>query len=831
MKKILPLLLFSFFCLLLTADNVWAQNKAQITQTEETLTEFNYLKFSTMLNDMDKILKSGSAKPDYLQSSIRLAGTMRSLALDKKKTLEQDMQYTQKKLDALGILPEGGKESKLLVQKRKEYTDELGMQKGKVAETDIILARLDEIDTRILNLRSKELFGNLLNKQNPLINPSNFFEANKYLLNFVYDMIYSPINWYESLNKTEKAQVYSNVLPVFFIFILSLVLGVYLRLLIMRKFGYDNNIEHPRYGKKVSAAVCVAIGYGVIPAFIIAGMLIWIASSELINGYFASVIGSFLFYSLYVLLGRAIARVVFAPYNERWRLVNVNNDKALSLASAFYGMIYTVGLFGFLEYVSDRSDYNIDLSAYISAMGCFVKAFFIWLIVRRSLWDGLPEVEDENPEEENEETQEDDNDGSVFKITFFTTVAGIILCLIAICGYPFLSAFILNRIIMTFILLGFLYIIRKSFEEIMHRVLLMRFWAKNFRIKRRILSKLNFWISLVVDPLFVLFAIYSILALWGFSVDILNHGIYKLFTGFNVGGIKISLLAIFLGLLIFFVAVNIVRALKKRLASNVLCKMDIDEGIKASLESGFGSIGYVLSALLAIAIMGGDLGNLALIAGALSVGIGLGLQGVVNNFVSGIIILFERPIKVGDWVSINGEEGRVKQINIRATEVETFKKTSLIIPNANILSTTVTNLTHSDNSSRMSINVGVAYGSDTQKVAQILLECAENHKRVLKKPAPSVVFKDFGPSSLDFELRCYTSDIWTGWSIPSDLRFEIDRRFREEGIEIPFPQQTITFGDADIKKALLKKLQSEVKAEEKKSKKAKSKKSEDKEGE
>ncbi len=825
MKKILPLLLFSFFCLLISTDNVLAQNKTTTTQTEETLTEFNYMKFSTMLNDMDKILKSGSAQADYLQASIRLSSTMRSLALDAKKTLEQDMEYTQKKLDALGNVPEGGKESKLLAQKRKEFTSELDTQKGKVAEADVILARLDETDTRILNLRSKELFGNLFNKQNPLINPANFFEANKYLLSFIYDIVYSPINWYESLSQTEKAQVYSNVLPVFFIFALSLILGVYLRLLIMRKFGYDNNIEHPRYGKKVSAAICVAIGYGVIPSCIIVGMLIWIASSKILTGYFASVIGSFLFYSLYVLLGRAIARVVFAPYNERWRLVNVNNEKALSMASAFYGMIYTIGLFGFLEYVSDHSDYNIDLSAYISAIGCFVKAFFIWLIVKRSLWDGLPDVENENPEEEDEETQEDDGEGLSFKITFFTTVAGLILCLIAICGYPFLSSFILNHIIMTFILLGFLFIIRKAFEEILHRVLLMRFWAKNFRIKRRILSKLNFWISLVVDPLFVFIAIYMILALWGVSVEILNHGIYKVLTGFSVGGIKISLLSIFLGIIIFFIAVNIVKALKRNLVGNVLCKMDIDEGIKASLETGFGSVGYVLSALLAIAIMGGDLGNLALIAGALSVGIGLGLQNVVNNFVSGIILLFERPIKVGDWVSINGEEGRVKQINIRATEVETFKKTSLIIPNANLLSTTVTNLTHSDNSSRMSINVGVAYGTDTQKVAQILLECAENHKRVLKKPAPSVVFKDFGPSSLDFELRCYTSDIWTGWVIPSDLRFEIDRRFREEGIEIPFPQQTITLGDADLKAALLKKLQAEDKDEHPK------KKSEDKKGE
>ncbi len=822
MQKIYSFLLILFCSLMLAAPKVYAEEAASAEKTQaETLGKFDYLKFSQQINEIDKVLKSGSAKPDYLQSSMKFSASMRSIALETKKTVEQDLQYTQKKLDALGQVPEGGKESKLLAQKRKEFTAELDTQKGKVAEADVILARLDELDTRILNLRSMELFGNLLNKQKVLFSPTNLYEANKYFLSFVYDIIYSPINWYTSLNESQRGEVFSSVLPVCITFALSLLLGVYLRLLIMRKFGYDKDIEHPRYGRKVSAAVFVAIGYGVIPSSLIVAMLIWLSTTSVIDGYFASVVGSFLFFSLYVLLGRAIARVVFAPYNEKWRLVNINNEKAFSLASAFYGMIYAIGLFGFLEHLADRSDYNIDLSAYITAVGCFVKSFFIVLIIRRIFWDGIQDDDSENEEdEENQEVQETPDDSLMFRVTFFTMFAGFVLCVIAVSGYPFLSAFILNRIIMTFILLGFLFIVRKAFEEIIHRILLMRFWAKNFRIKRRILSKVNFWISLVVDPLFVLGAIYLILALWGASTDVLNHGIYKLFTGFKVGGVKISLVSIFLGFAIFFVAVNVVKALKKRLVGNVLNKMDIDEGIKASLESGFGSIGYVLSALLAIAIMGGDLGNLALIAGALSVGIGLGLQNVVNNFVSGIIILFERPIKVGDWVNINGEEGRVKQINIRATEVETFRKTSLIIPNANLLSTTVTNLTHSDNSSRMSIMVGVAYGSDTKRVAEILLECAENHKRVLKKPAPSVIFKDFGPSSLDFELRCYTSDIWTGWIIPSDLRFEIDRRFREEGIEIPFPQQTLTLGDPEIRAALLEKL----KSEKKESKKAPSKK-------
>ena len=160
----------------------------------------------------------------------------------------------------------------------------------------------------------------------------------------------------------------------------------------------------------------------------------------------------------------------------------------------------------------------------------------------------------------------------------------------------------------------------------------------------------------------------------------------------------------------------------------------------------------------------------------------------------GIILLFERPIKVGDWVVINGEEGKIKQINIRSTEVETFNRASVIIPNATLLSTSVTNLTHGNNWMRFKVAVGVAYGSDTKRVKEILLECAAAHKKVLKKPEPYVLFQNFGASSLDFELRGYSSNIWDGWDIPSDLRYEINRRFAEEGIEIPFTQMVIHRG-------------------------------------
>ena len=282
--------------------------------------------------------------------------------------------------------------------------------------------------------------------------------------------------------------------------------------------------------------------------------------------------------------------------------------------------------------------------------------------------------------------------------------------------------------------------------------------------------------------------------LWGVPFDVLKSNVYKAISGFTIGGIKISLISILMGIITFAVCLWFIKLLRYRIEYKMLEKTNIDTGTKHSLASGVAYVGYVIAVIFAFAVMGGNLTNIALIAGALSVGIGLGLQDVVNNFVSGIIMLIERPIKVGDWVVINDEEGEVKQINIRSTEIVTFNRASVIIPNAQVLSNAVTNLTHQNNWARYIIKVSVAYGSDTKLVEKVLLECAASNPKVTKKPAPYVLFQNFGANGLEFELRYYVSNIWDGWTTPSEVRFAIDQKFKEEGIEIPFPQMVIHQG-------------------------------------
>jgi small-conductance mechanosensitive channel len=258
--------------------------------------------------------------------------------------------------------------------------------------------------------------------------------------------------------------------------------------------------------------------------------------------------------------------------------------------------------------------------------------------------------------------------------------------------------------------------------------------------------------------------------------------------GFTVGSQKLSIGLMLTALGLLYGAFLISWAVQAILMEEVFTRRGIDPGARVSIGRLIHYALVLIGFMLALIALGFDLKNITILGGALGVGIGFGLQTIVNNFVCGLIMLFERPVKVGDTIELNTQLGQIKKVGLRSTVVQTYDNSEIVVPNSDLITNQVTNWTLAERLSRIKIPVGVAYGSDVPLVMETILQCAADNQIVLKSPAPKVLFVNFGGSSLDFELRVWVADYDTRMQVVSELHQEIDRRFRELDIEIPFPQ-------------------------------------------
>jgi len=299
------------------------------------------------------------------------------------------------------------------------------------------------------------------------------------------------------------------------------------------------------------------------------------------------------------------------------------------------------------------------------------------------------------------------------------------------------------------------------------------------------------WLMIRIAQLMWLLSIVVALILaWGGRQVVLARIYQGLGHSVQIGSMTFSFLGLLYAVLVLLATRAVVRLWRWVFQTKFLTRSGMDVGLQDSITTISVYIIWMLGILVALHVFGLNTASLAVAFGALGIGLGFGLQNIFNNFVSGIILLFERPIQVGDDVEINGTWATVKKINVRSTVVQTYDNASLIIPNADFVSTQVTNWSFKDKRLRRSITVGVAYGSNVTLVRDTLLEIARNMPKVLKYPAPDVLFTDFGDSALIFRLRIWT-DIDNMLKVETAIRFEIDRLFKERGIEISFPQRDI----------------------------------------
>jgi small-conductance mechanosensitive channel len=282
----------------------------------------------------------------------------------------------------------------------------------------------------------------------------------------------------------------------------------------------------------------------------------------------------------------------------------------------------------------------------------------------------------------------------------------------------------------------------------------------------------------------------------------------------SIGQARVSLANLGLFIIVVVLVVAFARAVGSLFGSRLLARTGMDRGLQYAIGRMVYYALLVFGLMIALQTSGIEVGSVTVILGALGVGIGFGLQNIVNNFVSGLILLVERPVQVGDWIEVAGIGGRVERIGARSTMIITSDNITMIIPNADLVTQQIINWSHGDPKVRFRIPVGVAYGSDIARVRQALLEVAAGHPDVLRDPAPTVFFHGFGDSSLNMELAVWTRDmVQTPLRFRSDLNFSIDAAFRRHGVQIPFPQRDLHFKSGTVPVSLPAPESSATKAE------------------
>ena len=306
-------------------------------------------------------------------------------------------------------------------------------------------------------------------------------------------------------------------------------------------------------------------------------------------------------------------------------------------------------------------------------------------------------------------------------------------------------------------------------------------------LRREALQQLAALLAGVTSVCVIAAATLLTLAPWGIESDDMLANVRSAFFGFKIGDVTVSLSSLVLALSFFAAALFATRTVQRWLERKFLPHTHLDTGLRNSIRTSIGYVGFIVAAAVGFGSLGLSFEKLAIVAGALSVGIGFGLQSIVNNFVSGLILLWERAIRVGDWVVVGDEQGYVRRINVRSTEIETFDRATMIVPNSNLITGVVKNWVSGDKVGRIKVPVAVNLVADPEVVRETLIQTAKAQDLVEKIPAPTVMFISMSDASLKFELVCFVSDVEKSARVKSDLYFAIHARFKAAGIGISPP--------------------------------------------
>ncbi len=714
---------------------------------------------------------------------------LRQQALTEQSQLRAPIDATKARLKKLGKAPENGKrEEQTVTEERERLTKLLVSLEGVYKRLDLISLEIQQLSDLAADRERDNFILKIFETQRSIVNPLLWVDGLTVTPMFFTRLGTLMNRWWTG--DGAQAGPHPGFLAVFAVF----ALGGLAICALWTRWGRAKWVEKgatddlKRLARAFRVPTIAALILLAMVGLLEAALVTFGPEIQRVERLVETLVSSLVLTALTIGLARGVLR----PVQPELRLVDLNNASAME---TYRFVSLTAILYGIDEFVSGLGDlmflplqFTIAWSALASIALLLGAACVVVVIKRGSPQNGETEAESEA-----------DRRYYFGWVRFLFHAIWLIIVVTALSlllGYIALSHYLISNLILTAASVAGLYLIHHLADAIVRSAIQSNtftgtFLRRTLSFSENAISRLGILFSTLVDLAIVLIGVPLILSEWAVTWIDFRSWLTTAFFGFKVGDITIEPSSILLALMVLTFGLVIARLFTRWLDTRVLARSSVDSGVRNSIKTGAGYTGIILAAGLALTSAGVDFSNVAIMAGALGVGIGFGLQSIVNNFVSGLILLAERPIKVGDWIKVSGGEGIVKQINVRATEIETFDRCSVIIPNSSLISEAVGNWYHNDLMGRVKVPVGVSYDADPDEVRDILLQCGKAHPRAMVQPEPFVLFMGFGDSSLDFELRVYIDDV--GWVafVGSDLRFTIFKALKEAGIEIPFPQRDL----------------------------------------
>ena len=753
------------------AENAIAPEAGQSQTAEQLATAAKELKRLKELiakaSDDDTLLAGYKVEVDAVAKQIIATSIATRPRLDEIKA----------RLAELGDPPAEGQppEADIVTSERKRLLAERGEINALTGEAENLSVQATKLSNGITATR-RALFSNTLLK-NTDVSVEMFDEALSATINETKVLSRSTTSWLTFVWNYKRLPLLT---ALFLSICAALIFLVGSNRLFSPYIHHDKSDEEPSYFRRLSVAFWSTLIPTLSTAAFAVSSFLFLRSFNVLRSDITPIIAIALAVTVVGFFVTTLANAVLSPKDSRWRLVRVSDRGANVLLITIFAMALVNGL----DYMFGGISEALGSPVVLTVVKSFIASVVIGLIIIASAWI-KPTLKRDEPF---------DAPGRPWPriVSIGLVLTGASLIIAAATGYVGLSRFIATQIIITGAILVMMYIGFLTGKAVSRQgafaeTAVGRYLERRYKLEQVGLDQAGLVAGLSIYALVALFFIPLILLQWGFQVADIESWTYRAVTEIKIGTITISLMGIMAGILFFALGYVVTRWVQRWIDGNIMARSRVDAGVRNSIRTGIGYVGVGLAGLIGLSAAGIDLSNLALVAGALSLGVGFGLQNIVSNFVSGLILLVERPFKVGDWIVSGTTEGFVKRISVRATEIETFQHQSIMMPNSLLINASVGNWTHRNKLGRSEIAVTVTYASEPRRIMDLLAEIAGAHPMVLKNPSPTVGFTAFGEDRLTFELRIYVADVLTGGGVRNDLRVAIYERFRDEGIGAPFP--------------------------------------------